>query len=1032
MNRRLHQLKAALAGHRVDVSGDGDLAAMRRHQRRMLYGGGLVLSLVVVLALIGVIAQRMTDYQTNQLDEFNSARLALESQFIQRDAGYVRTLNTMEYAWRHRRARLMAGGDAHERNFLANGEHAVVIGGPEAMPWLVLGEHASAMPRATLDRYLGLIAELSVTVQTSIMESSRPDSTIGYFYDPSGSFFAFGRGLDEGGWREATGQRDRASMFANLAKHGVDLHDAAALRKLRQGNPFLSFYSTKLPRIQTTLGRHPVTGAPAITGSFALMDGEKPIGAMVIFEPAERFADRLREVATGDFALITHQGEVVLSTPSAEAASGLVKEFRRANGWSAWRSGVTAHRHGGRFFIADRVKGTDWSLVYAYTWHDFVAQHGSAVGIDAALAVLVLLGLWGLLIHLDRGVFTPALTRASRVYESEDLSRAIIETSPVGLCLIAADDGAPILQNDLVREYAAGVHHGHRTLYRQLVEGFAKATQSPTGRPEGREFKLTLDETGVYEKRHLLTAVVPATYQHRAVLLCALRDLTARVEMEASLRQARQDAENASRAKSAFVATMSHEIRTPLNGILGHMELLGRTAMSAQQTERLSRIRHSADSLLAVISDVLDVSKIEAGQLDIEELPFDPRAMIEQVALLYAPMAQAKGVRLLYRIDPALRSGYRGGVARIEQVLRNLVSNAIKFTASGKVVLRASPVSDLDGTTQRVRFEVIDSGIGLTEAQQVRLFEPFVQADVSIGRRFGGTGLGLALCRQLSELMGGAITVRSTPGVGSVFALELPLQVDSAVRPKERPLEGMQVALLSSVPEWRGEIGDRLAAWGAQVATAAHPDELDSDFLASASALVIYGLPWGAWTDAEEAALEARHVIRARSDGPLLPEWHEDAAIISCYASDALLRALLQDCADDMSEPAAEEAQADSERCRILLVDDNPVNRELAQQQLELLGYAVETAEHGKAALARWDAGKYDIVMTDVNMPVMNGYDFTRSLRHLGVTLPVLAFTASTEQEERMRCERAGITELLLKPLSLDQLRASLLPYAIP
>ncbi|WP_266171124.1 ATP-binding protein [Dyella subtropica] len=1022
MSYRLDKLMVAFGRRRTHVSGDGDLAALRRYQRQLLYGGGLVLSLVVVLMLGAVLAQRMTDYQTGQLDEFNTARLAVESQFIQRDAGYARTRNTLQYAWRHRGATLTAEGRTYLRDFLDHGEQAIVSAGPGALPWLVLGKGASTLPRTTLDRYLGLVTELSTIVQTPITEQSRPDSTIGYFFDPSGSFFAFGNGLDEDGWRAATGRADRASMFARLAE---------------QGHPVWSPHGTKLPWVRMSLGKHPVTGEPAITGAFAVMDGNERIGALVMFEPAQRFVDRLREVTQGDFTLVTHEGDIVFGTGPVQATATIVKNFRLADGWSAWRSGVTAHRYGGQFFIADRVKGTDWSLVYAYSWRDFVRERGASVAIDAALAGLVLLGVWLLLIWLDRSTFKPALARASRVYESEALSRAIIETSPVGLCLIAADDGALILQNDLAREYATEVHHTHRTLYRQLVEGYAAATQSPAqspsqlprGRPEGREFKLTLGGSGA--QRHLLVAAAPTMYQERPVLLCALRDLTSRIDMEASLRQARQVAESASRAKSVFVATMSHEIRTPLNGMLGHLELFARTPMSTHQHDRLTRIRQSADALLVVIGDVLDVSKIEAGQLDIEVLPFDLRAMVERVALLYAPAALAKGIRLSFRIDPTLDCRYRGGSARIEQVLRNLVSNAIKFTASGKVVVRVSPVSAMEGSHTCVRFEVVDSGIGMSEAQQAKLFEPFAQADASIGRRFGGTGLGLALCRQLSELLGGSISVLSTPGVGSAFVVELPLQVDDNTQTHERPLEGMRVALLSSVPEWRDEIGDRLAAWGALVDAAAHPEELNQDAIASASALVIFDMPWGAWTDDEEAALDARRVVRAQSDGPLLPEWHEGGATVSCYSSDALLRALQPSyAAGGVDQVSVLEPNNHHGRSRILLVDDNPANRALAQQQLELLGYAVETAEHGAAALARWGAGRYDIVLTDVNMPVMNGYDLTRSLRHRGATLPILAFTASTEQEERLRCERAGVTELLLKPLSLDQLGASLSRHA--
>ncbi|MGC1547537.1 MAG: response regulator [Rhodanobacter sp.] len=1031
MMHRFHKLLATVVRRCASSSGNGDLASLRRHQRRLLYGGGAMLTLIVVLTFGAVTALRVSDYQTNQLDEFNSAKLALDSLFIQRDAGYVRTLNMAEYAWRNRRIALTAVGNGYLHRFVDQDERAIVRAGPDAMPWLTLGSGTLKWPRPKLDRYLGLVAELSVISRTSMFEKSQQSGTIAYFYDPSASFFAFGQGLDEAHLHVVSGAKDRASLLAYFAAEGVDFSDTEALLESRKGNAVLSFYGSGLPQIRSSFGTNPLTGEPAIIGSFAAFDEETPIGAFVVFEPIQRFVARLREVTHNDFSVITHEGEVVLDTGPLKASAAKVAEFRAANGWVAWRSGVTSHRYGGKFFIADRVKGTDWSLVYAYSWHDIVREEGHVVAVTAVLAVLVLLVLWLFLWRLDRRIFTPTLARALRVYQSEQLNRAIIETSPVGLCLIATGDDTPIMENDLMRDYASSVSTTGTSLYTQLVQGHIAATDSPAGRLEAREFDVTIPDPATGTERHLLVAATRMTYQDRRVLLCVLRDLTARIELEEAMERAREAAESASHAKSAFVTTMSHEIRTPLTGILGHLELLEKTAPNAHQHQRLGWIRQSADSLLSVISDVLDFSKIEAGQLDIENLPFDLHAVIEQVALLYAPVAQGKGIRLYYLIDPALTPRYVGGVARIEQVLRNLISNAIKFTHSGKVVLRVSLLSTDDDGRQQVRFEVIDSGIGMSNEQCIGLFEPFMQADTSISRRYGGTGLGLALCRQLSELLDGSITVNSTLGVGSVFALDVPLRGDADDASTEHlPLHDKRVALLSSVSEWRDGVGHCIEAWGAQIKIAAHPDELDPEWVASAAALVIFDSPAGAWSDAEQEALWARRRIHARADGPLFPELHGNTLQVSCYSSSALLRALQWDSeatADTLPQLDMPHA---GKHCRVLLVDDNPVNIELSREQLEFLGYTVDTAEHGHAALAQWEHGQYDIVLTDINMPVMNGYELSRSLRNRGMTQAILALTASGTPEERARCKQAGITELLLKPLSLDQLDVSLSRYA--
>ncbi|WP_158543223.1 response regulator [Dyella psychrodurans] len=1021
-------------------TGQQDIAELERHQQRLLYGGGAVLSLLILLVLLAWILLSINDYKSDQLDDFRKAKLALDSAFIQRDTGYIRTLNMIEYVWRNRSAELVAKGQADYQSFAAHDDQAVVQASHEAMPWLVLGSALNAWPQDKVERYLGLVHELSVISGISITERAKEPGTLGYFYDPSEALFAFGSGLNGPQLHAAAEQTDRAALFSKLKAPNIDFDNLQALRDLRQGNPTLPFYGVGMPQVLSSYGKNPSNGQPSIIGSLVAMDGDTPIGAIVIYEPLERFISQLRKAAQNDFTVIAEDGQVVLSTRPPADSREVAVAFKPWLGIRRAENTAVRYRSNGRFFIAERVSGTQWTLVRSYTWMDILRNESLSMLTACIIAVVLLIALWMLLIRQDRSVFAPALARAKRVYQSELLNRTMIETSPVGLCVIAKDSAAPLLQNDLVRGYAVKIPDPDTTFYRQLLQDYAEAEHPLDGRPEAREFGYTLASGNGEGRRHLLVAALPIIYQDQQALFCVLRDVTARTELEENLRRARQDsesarqaAESASRAKSSFVAMMSHEIRTPLNGILGHLELLSRSQLEPSQHERLDRIRLSADTLLAIISDVLDFSRIEAGQLDIDPIRFELRPLMEQTALLYAPVAQRKGLRLYYGVEAGLAPAYVADAHRIRQVLNNLVSNAVKFTESGRIVLRVRRAVEASGETMRLRFEIIDSGIGMTDEQCQQIFQPFSQADASISRRFGGSGLGLTLCQQISELMGGHIEVQSTPAVGSVFSFEVPVIEDVSAPPADlRPLAKRKIALLSAAAEWRTEVETLLSGWGAKVVVAAQPSELDLDGVANADALVIFGA-WRAWSDDDEKALidRAGRVVRATTDGPLLPELRDGSWYISCYSSAALQAAILEAHSDHVAEretvaQGPQKAHAVEQRARVLLVDDNPVNRELIQQQLETLGYVVDAAEDGTVALRLWQDGRYGVVLTDINMPHMNGYELTQELRQRGASVPILAITATALASEKARCKDAGIDDLLLKPLSLERLEEAL------
>jgi signal transduction histidine kinase/HPt (histidine-containing phosphotransfer) domain-containing protein/FixJ family two-component response regulator len=383
-------------------------------------------------------------------------------------------------------------------------------------------------------------------------------------------------------------------------------------------------------------------------------------------------------------------------------------------------------------------------------------------------------------------------------------------------------------------------------------------------------------------------------------------------------------------AKSTFLATMSHEIRTPMNGVIGMIELLERSGLRADQMKMLSTIRGSSLSLLRIIDDILDFSKIEAQKLDIHPEIVSLKDLIEDVHHVYSGNASSKRLLITHRVDTALSPALTVDPLRLRQILGNFVSNAIKFTSHGRVEITADLIERKYGE-DRVRFSVKDTGIGISEEHQRLLFQPFAQAESSTTHRFGGTGLGLVICRRLAALMGGSITMVSAPGAGTTMTLDLSLLIaDPALLPKDNP----------DVP------------------------------------------------DSFSASLETRRT-------------------------------------------APDVAQAEAEGTLILLADDHPTNRSLLMRQVNLLGYAAESARNGVEALSLWKSGRFSLLLTDCNMPEMDGYELAKTIRASEAATdsrhyPIIACTANAMGGEAEICLAAGMDDYLVKPVELKKLLAKL------
>ncbi|HIE5356303.1 TPA: ATP-binding protein [Stenotrophomonas maltophilia] len=521
-------------------------------------------------------------------------------------------------------------------------------------------------------------------------------------------------------------------------------------------------------------------------------------------------------------------------------------------------------------------------------------------------------------------------------------------------------------------------------------------------------------------------------------------------QLEQQLLQAKQAAEAAVLAKGEFLATMSHEIRTPLNGILPMLELIARGPLGEDQRQMLATASASSQQLLRIVDDILDYSRLEAQALELEITSFNLRELLDAVVQLMQRAADAKGLALALQLDPTVRLPVRGDPVRLRQVLSNLLANAIKFTARGQVQLRVQRLGE--GPAQhQLRFEVIDTGIGIDEAQQARLFQSFSQADASTTRIYGGTGLGLAICKRIIDLMHGHIGVQSTPGQGARFWFEIPL----LKVPGDLPAMARAPAtllLFSADSHLQARIERIAAHHELQVQVIDGMDALTERLRAARRP----GQAAPAWLLIDARACRSggtrlRQALAARGeDDTLQVLWLQDEPLpaqarhrqLPVAFEDAALHALLATPTASARPSAwlaaAEEGQAPAALpalgLRVLLVEDNTVNRMVAEHLLRVFQCEVRNAADGEQALVALREGGVDVVLMDCQMPVLDGYAATRQWREEeiaagGRRLPIIAMTANAMAGDRERCLRAGMDDYLSKPIARDTLHALLLRW---
>lgn len=666
----------------------------------------------------------------------------------------------------------------------------------------------------------------------------------------------------------------------------------------------------------------------------------------------------------------------------------------------------------------------------AEPWSDQLRLIRTPLAIVVAMTGGLLAMLVGLALYWNRHVLARTYADATRALEGELLNHLLVHATPVGLCIARRRDFEIVVANEIVRNVLGLDEHATRLPNALCAEFEARWSADEKSGPgahnngEPRIFELPFSLSRSDGQRiHLDITYAAATMNREPVMFCAVTDMSKHYEAEQLLRDAKRTSDEAAHAKVTLFAAMSHEIRTPLASLVGNIELVARGPLAPEQEARVKAMEISASELRQIVSDVLDFSKIDVGQMRLSETSGSIAGLLERIALSYAALAVRQGLSFYLVIDRAIPAQLIFDPIRVAQIVNNLLSNAFKFTYSGKIVLRAN------WRAGKLEIGIADSGVGIPDNLKPRLFQPFTQGDGHRLTQARGTGLGLSICARLVTLMHGDIDLQSTLGIGTRVMVTLPLRADGTATAGEAwTLPDAHPAILCRAPENREWL---TGLFDPRVST---PTLLESDGDPPRDGTFDYLLVTDEFTpdDVIRRWGGTANIVWLRQDGPLVPTFDDHSGVAVSLYSLTGIRDATSMLRGRRSEPA-QRAETDTsegngarpaayERLQVLIAEDNVLNRGLLRDQLRTLGTQVIEAKDGEEALARLGEERVDLVLTDLNMPVMNGYELLQAARARYPGLPVYAVSSNALPEQIEEGRTKGFTDYLSKPVALAEL----------